>query len=300
MSSLLFLILAGFVTAASSNFVIYGTGYGELRIKRFKTGETVKTIKTQVEEIRGGLAIDFRNDIIFFADGNNIYKIYLVTDLGRRWISGKGELFLNPNVDHFETQLFGGDHYIEGLFFDDANNKLYFSWNDKLNSGLYIIDAENGTVHTVFNADDCIPLRNPVIFKKYVYFTCPFYGYKRSLYKSHMYRYQRENVKTGKDVNITSFTVDRDTKRAFYAQRSTIRMFDPHPYRGIVLADSEVTNGVRAIAVYGSFVLWSSLKLKRVFIGILEKDMYFIPRRNIQVIDGSDDDPVIAHHIDLF
>ena len=42
----------------------------------------------------GGLAIDFRNDLIFFADGTNIFKINLVDDLGKRKISGKGELFL--------------------------------------------------------------------------------------------------------------------------------------------------------------------------------------------------------------
>ena len=180
--------------------------------------------------------------------------------------------------------------------------KLYFTWNDRLSSGLYTIEAENGTVRNVFNADDCIPLRNPFVYKKFVYFTCPFYGdRKRSLYKSVLPgKYQRISVKTGKDVNITSFTVDRDTKRAFYGQRSTIKMFDPHPYKGIILADSSVTNDVKALAVYGNYVLWTSLKLQRLFIGYLDTHMYFISKRNIKVIDGSDTDPVRAHHIALF
>lgn len=297
---LVLFLLTDLFTVSRSNFVIYSTGKGELRIKRVKTSETVKVIKTEIDEIKGGLAIDFRNDIIFYADGNNIYKIYLVSDVGKRSKTGRGELFLNPSVDHFETQLFGGEHYIEGLHFDDGSGQLFFSWNDKLNSGLYTIDPDNGTVRNVFNAEDCIPLRSPVVFRNNVYFTCPFYGYKRSLYKSALKKYSRENVKTGKDVNVTAFTVDRDTKRAFYAQRSTIRMFDPHPYKGIIIADSEVTNGVRALAVYGQYVLWSSIKLKKIFIGKLDKDMYFIPKRNVQVIDGSDDDPIKAHHIALF
>lgn len=71
-----------------------------------------------------------------------------------------------------------------------------------------------------------------------------------------------------------------------------------HP--GIVVADSAVTSDVKAIAVYGKYVIWSSLKVRKIFIGELDEDMYFIPMRNIQAIDGTDKDPVHTHHVVLF
>lgn len=300
MMYVIFLIIFDLIVCVNSNFIIYGTGFGELRIKRVKTKETLKTIKIQVDEIKGGLAIDFRNDLIFFAEGPNIYKIYLVDELGKRKISQKGELFLAKNVDHFEVLLFGGDHSIEGLFFDESSSKLFTTWNDKMHSGLYTVDTETGQIKNVFEADDCIPLRNPVIYKHFVYFTCPFYAYKRGLYKSDIGKYMRVGIKTGKEVNVTSFDIDRNTKRLFFSQRSTIRMFDTHPAKGIVVADSAVSNGVRAIAVYGKYVIWTSIKIRKIFIGELDEDMYFIPMRNIVAIDGSDKDPIHAHHVILF
>jgi len=300
MRACIFLLWVHFVCGISANFIIYGTGTGEIRIKRVKTKETIKSIKVQVDEIKGGLAIDFRNDLIFFAEGTNIYRIHLVDGLGKRKVSGKGELFLAKNVDHFETLLFGGEHVIEGLFFDEASNKLFTTWNDKLHSSLFSVDTETGGIKNIFEADDCIPLRNPVIYKHFVYFTCPFYAYKRGLYKSNISKYMRTGIKTGKEVNVTSFDIDRNTKRLFYSQRATIRMFDTNPQKGIVVADSAVTSGVKAIAVYGKYVIWSSLKVKKIFIGELDEDMYFIPMRNIQAIDGTDKDPVHTHHVVLF
>lgn len=77
-------------------------------------------------------------------------------------------------------------------------------------------------------------------------------------------------------------------------------MFDTHPAKGIVVADSAVSNGVRAIAVYGKYVIWTSIKIRKIFIGELDEDMYFIPMRNIVAIDGSDKDPIHAHHVILF
>lgn len=294
------LLLLCQTTCVDLNFIIFGNGNGELRIKKVKTKETVKIIKVQVAEIRGGIAIDFRNDAIFYSDGNDIYKIFLVNEKGTRRVSGTGELLLNSNIDHFEILLFGGDHKIEGLFFDNGASLLYTTWNDKMHSGLFTIDTESGHVRRVFDADDCIPLRNPIIYSSLVYFTCPFYAYKRGLYKSKLSKYGRVGIRTGKDVNVSSFDVDRNTKRLYYSERSTIRVFDANPVKGIIVADSAATSAVKAIAVYGKYVIWSSEKQKRIFIGQLDEDMSFIPMKNVQVIDGSDTDPVEAHHIILF
>lgn len=294
------LLLLCQTTCVDLNFIIFGNGNGELRIKKVKTKETVKIIKVQVAEIRGGIAIDFRNDAIFYSDGNDIYKIFLVNEKGTRRVSGTGELLLNSNVDYFEILLFGGDHKIEGLFFDNGASLLYTTWNDKMHSGLFTIDTESGHVQRVFDADDCIPLRNPIIYSSLVYFTCPFYAYKRGLYKSQLSKYGRVGIRTGKDVNVSSFDVDRNTKRLYYSERSTIRVFDANPVKGIIVADSAATSAVKAIAVYGKYVIWSAEKQKRIFIGQLDEDMSFIPMKNVQVIDGTDTDPVEAHHIILF
>ena len=49
----IFLVLLHLVGGISGNFIIYGTGTGEIRIKRVKTKETIKSIKIQVDEIKG-------------------------------------------------------------------------------------------------------------------------------------------------------------------------------------------------------------------------------------------------------
>ena len=66
------------------------------------------------------------------------------------WCFPKIEVEYFQNVDHFETLLFGGEHIIEGLFFDETTNKLYTTWNDKLHSGVYSVDTETGQIKNVF------------------------------------------------------------------------------------------------------------------------------------------------------
>ena len=55
MRALFFLVLLHLACGISGNFIIYGTGTAEIRIKRVKTKETIKSIKIQVDEVKGNV-----------------------------------------------------------------------------------------------------------------------------------------------------------------------------------------------------------------------------------------------------
>ena len=99
-------------------------------------------------------------------------------------------------------------------------------------------------------------------------------------------------------INLKStsqFTVDNFTNMLFYTQQENlIRMLDGNltsipissMKRPYVMADSEVTKKINAIAVYGNIVVWSSSAWNRLYIGELNKMLNFMPRRSVHVLDG--------------
>merc|ERR1711962_1227688 len=72
--------------------VVYSNGKSEIIVKDLDSRSTLKLFTIQIEQPTGGLQVDYKNDLIFFAHKDHVYRIHLVDDDGERKISGDGEL----------------------------------------------------------------------------------------------------------------------------------------------------------------------------------------------------------------
>ena len=130
---LVFLISAA-TRCTADLFVIYGdaSALGNVIKVISSAGELQKTFKVNTRSIQG-IAIHYKQDLIFVVDRSKIVKIHLLDDDGIRKISGTGELFVDPKVSHFESVLIslssiGITVRSSGttcLMVDSTNNKLY-------------------------------------------------------------------------------------------------------------------------------------------------------------------------------
>ena len=342
--------------------VVYDTGNGEIRVSN--VSQTIKTFKIQIKEVVGGLAVDFANDIMYFADDTQIYQIYLIDKLGRRKVSGKGKLFTDPDNEHFETILYSpgvsqqsdGSYQIKGLFFKKDTKVLYtLRTNNGSRRGPYspyrpyryhpnyrYDDGSESYVNEVSSNGTLINGMNSVYIRSQSPFLLPtdliinkdgiyakgaalsggepdksyrwiyrmhreygnYYDWTNSRYYDSYLSSPRSLVNMS-SLNVSAFTIDERTNRLFFAQRSSIRVIDGSlsknvtlaPLVKVVIADSRVTKAIRAVAVHGKLVIWSSSELKGIFVGVLNNRGTYISSKRVRIMNGTAVDDVKPRHI---
>ena len=274
--------------------VLYGNDHSQIIIKDVNTRETKKIFTIQIKEPTGGIAIYYENDLIFFVEGTTIYRIHLVDEDGKRKLSGRGELFANKNADHFEMVFDMYSVRFNSLVFDDSTKMMYAMYylgHSAYVMGFIKIDPETGYTLTT-------KMINAHVSSSFT--LC--HGMLYNLYRDTIYNITTralDDVKAWQQlINLKStsqFTVDNFTNMLFYTQQENlIRMLDGNltsipissMKRPYVMADSEVTKKINAIAVYGNIVVWSSSAWNRLYIGELNKMLNFMPRRSVHVLDG--------------
>ena len=281
------------ISCPDNHLVLYGNNNSQIIIKDVNTRETRKIFTIQIKEPTGGIAIYYENDLIFFAEGTTIYRIHLVDEDGKRKLSGKGELFANKNADHFEMVFYMYSFRFNSLVFDDSTKMMYVMYyldHSDYIMGFTKIDPETGntspTTYTRTYAPSCCTLSNGMLYN----------SFRSAIYNITM-RALFDNKAWQQLIKLKStsqFTVDNLTYRLFYTQQENlIRVFDGNltsipissMKRPYVMADSEVTKKINAIAVYGKIVVWSSSAWNRLYIGELNKKLNFMPSRSVYVLD---------------
>ena len=298
-ASFLLLATANGISTPNNLLVVYGNGDSEIIIKDVNTGITIKTFIIQIEKPTGGIVIVYEKDYIFFADKYNVYRIHLVDKNGNQRISGRGELFTNITAEHVEMVFFElQSGTIKNLLLHDNSKLLYLMFQK--NYGIYsccylrMLDHDSGHVSLTL-----------AIYGK----PCPATEYllrNETLFASRkaneIYSITIDALRQGKNWNylttlrsLSHFTLDKLAKRLFYAQnRNLIQVLDyvtntttlPMNTR-VVIANSRVTKNIKEVAVYGTFVIWSSFGGKALYIGHLNENLNFISTRDVKRLDMS-------------
>ena len=121
-----------------------------------------------------------------------------------------------------------------------------------------------------------------------------YYDWQNSRYYDSYLTDAHNLLRNVSSLNVSTFSIDEKTNRLFFAQGSSIRVIDHNLSKNITLksfvrvaiADSRLTKAVRAIAVHGKLVVWSSSELKGLFVGVLDKRGTYISSKNVLVMDG--------------
>ena len=278
-----------------SFLVIYGNNNSQIIIKEVKTFKTVKIFSIQLKEPCGGIAIDYEKELIFFAGKKKVYRIHLVDENGNREISGKGKLFLNKTVDHFEIPFYQkiySDYEIQSLLFDDVGEMLYVTiFKACTHSRLIVkLDPEKGYVtdyplHALANPS---VLCNGMLYASQnhtIYnITVAALEHSAGLMKP-LITLQR----------LSKFTIDKLTNRLFYTQHENILKvvegnlattpISKNRTR-VVMADGDITTNIQSIDVFGKIVVWSSHDWNTLYIAGFNKKNNFISMRNVHVLDA--------------
>lgn len=287
------------------SYILYDTGKSELRVKNVnrQISNVVNTFNIQTETASGGLAIDSARDQFFFAEGRNIYKIYLVDNNGKRRISANGELFWKKGAQHFEVRLFVARRKIEGIYYDKNSTKLFAA----ADTDLIELNSTTGKVLNSIYVGYNRYVRNPFMHRgnMYVYLHYGrqrYYGYTWGIYDDKKREYRNNALVYGNGEHISGFTVDEKTGRLYLNMRSTIRVIDVNNSTAlerenprIVLGDSQFTRGLQSIAIHEQYIFWGSSKLNKLYRGKLQNGV-FIRKNDVVVVDEN----VTSHHLCVF
>merc|ERR1719354_1052522 len=121
-----------------------------------------------------------------------------------------------------------------------------------------------------------------------------FYDWRTSRYYDSYLTEAHSLLYNVSSLNVSTFSIDEATNRLFFAQGSSIRVINHDLSKNVTLkrfvrvaiADSRITKAVRALAVHGNLVIWSSSELDGLFVGVLSKGGSFISSKNVLVMDG--------------
>ena len=298
---------------------IYGNDQSEIVIKDTELRKTLKIFTIQ-NVATSGITIVYEKDLIFYSnEDGTVYRIHLVDEKGHRKKSGKGKLFTDKDVDHFELLFYETGYPIIDLVYDEDQNMLYII------TPFYILQFDpntdpNGQVKSSFiskySSMSSSQGQHAVVSRGMLYIANSYNVYNVPTaalgYSPHFSVF----AKLG---SVTAFAIDAKSTNLYFFGRNAMRVLIGNATRNkvghristslksnhtlVVLANGAVTKGVHSMAVYGDVIVWSSCAWKQIYVGKLNIKESFIPMRSVHVLDSihhvSEDDTCF-HNVNLF
>ena len=307
---LVFLISAA-TRCTADLFVIYGdaSALGNVIKVISSAGELQKTFKVNTRSIQG-IAIHYKQDLIFVVDRSKIVKIHLLDDDGIRKISGTGELFVDPKVSHFESVLIslssiGITVRSSGttcLMVDSTNNKLYIGGEKYV----FEMDFDGSNVRKAIMAPEAETfayMNHLTLVESKLYVgVSDMQNKENGVYQAVIDPRAMVNLTNAslilEESNIYAIAGE-NTSRSFYyinnnyqihlmppvQKKVIVKEISPLQKPRIVLSNFGVTNNPRALAVIGRNMFWSSDRYRKLYRGKLNGNMNFLPLQNISVVE---------------
>ena len=301
----------------SKLYALYGNGQWGITVTDIATGSTVKTFTISTPK-PAFFAIDIKEDLLFFTDEKNmIHRIYLVDDNGDRKVSGTGQLFTDASADHIEQpfyQVSTDKQDVKGMFLDkylytildchscfDCQSDLEFIMVDPLNEKFSKKVEVKRPKPQCFNE---VKLSNKMIYgvSGGCVFNMTIKGKSLTL-KGKAQGNPWSLLYCDQSSSISIASIDDVNNRLYFTDtdRGMIKVLDGNIKQTkdlkerVVCADSEFTLGVSGMTVRDEYVLWSSDALKKGYVGELNEQRTFMPKRNIHDVDGGSRDGSCDH-----
>ena len=235
-SYLILLLQLTFFTRINGDLLFMYAENGKISIFKTSSVFTIKEI-TVSHYSRLYFAPHYKQDLIFYAYEEKLYRIHLVDENGNRKISGKGDLLTNRFANHKELLFVTISSGITGLQVDEINNKLYVSTYNEISE--FDLEVKN-EVKIVTKQSQ---LSNIYFYQGMVYFKSGNSGIFRINANG---QGKIETLVIAKDVFIYSLTIDEVHKKLLYRQGSEVRMIDVNMtgYCFIFFIDVNMTDDV--------------------------------------------------------